>query len=469
MRGRISMSLRRVLLGLFTTTVSLGLFAMPVAAESLAAYVDACKEQLAIDSIPQFSCKDVNFRQKSNESFPELRNGKIQQLNFSFSNDFVAHRQINDSVDAVFVCRWVGGEGASTGNADRGVSGEMIIHNRHSGGTCFFDLQDTFENSAYPQVPLNPVSPEHSTAANVWKEPSKIRICTECHTAGAYIASPEIVASLAKFGLINDGHDVWGGFYNAVGPTGSEFAKQLNREIRRHAGLNGCADLCHVVMNGPAVLSGANVGLADPNAVVMPSINFILDTIQPKGAMPPTSKTSDYRWINRDDPRYSGDYERLSDVKNEYPPFYCETPTLMQARVVDDNTVYATNKLVDVLNTFNLQEGLICKNADQASGVCNDYQVHYRCGDGSWGEWEQHDRPNASGDFERRSSYRSCDAKGGIAGSIQAKFISAGRMNLIDGPPDRLYQFDRYGLICRNQDQPSGDACHNYNVRFICN
>jgi hypothetical protein len=461
-------ALRNLLITTFT--ISMAMYALPAAAESLNEYVTACKQQLGIEKegIPRFSCKGTNFRKKSDETFEELRSNSKTKMNFSMTNDFVAHRQINDSVDAVFACRWVGGEGAPTPNPFNAVSGEMIVHNRHTGATCFFELQDTFDEPAYPQVPVNPISPEDSTAARVWKEPTNIRTCTECHTAGAYVASPEIVASLAKFGLINDGHDVWGGFYSAVGSTDSEVAKRLNKEIKKHVGMNGCADQCHVVKKGPAVLSGANAGKADSNAVVMPSIDFILDTIQDKGAMPPLNSTSNYRWINRDDPRFSGDYERLSDVNNEYPPLYCETPTLMQARVVDDGIVYATNKPADILNTFNLHDGLICKNADQANGLCNNYETRYRC-DGKWTTWQGHDRPNASGDFERRSSYefpQSCTDSPPDA--IQARYTSGNSTIVVNGPPDRLYQFDKEGLICRNQDQPSGERCHNYMVRFIC-
>jgi len=451
------MNAERSLLRSLMTTIGLSFFflTVPANAETLKEYVSACKNQLGFDSIPKFSCKDIKFRSATN--VPYLG------LDFSQSDDFVAHRQINDSVDAVFACRWV----AKNGAPDRAVSGEMIIHNRHNGGTCFFELKDRNEVAAYPQKNINPVSPEASNASVDWSEPAQVVTCTGCHTAGAYVASPEIVGALAKFGLINDGHDVWGGFYSAAGSSGSALAARLNTEIQQHVTQPVCASACHVMRGDPAIDSVVGAGLVF-GAVVMPSINHIITEVSDKNAMPPNGVYSDYRWVNRDDPRYSGDYERLSDVKNEYPPFYCKTPSFMQARLIDDGTVYATNATNDVLNTFNVQEGLVCMNADQASGACNDYQTRYRCGDGSWGDWEQHDRPNASGDFERRSSYTSCGSKGEPT-AIQAKYVSGGRMYVIDGPPDRLYQFDRYGLVCRNQDQPSGERCHNYAVRFICN
>lgn len=436
-----------------TVAISLGALAPSVfGAETFSRYVAACKSELGIESVPQFSCKDTQFRTRTDVEY--------LGLDFSQSTDFVAHRQINDAVDAVFACRWLGINGAS----DRAVSGEMIVHNRRTGGTCFFDLQDTFENGAYPQVPINPVSPTAGGAANVWALATG---CTSCHAAGPYVASPKIVSSLARYGLINDGHDVWGGFYHAVGSANSDVAEKLNAEIGNIT-QPPCASACHVMRGEPEVASRIGAGLIF-GAVVMPSINHVITDVVNTGAMPPDSSRSDYRWINRDVPSYSGDYETLDAVQWEYPALYCDTPNYMQARVIDDTPVLATNSVPQVLNRFNVRDGLVCLNADQSDGKCLDYQTRYRCA-GGWRDWQSHDRPSASGDWEPSSSYslpEECNDSPPDA--IQARWYVGSRAYTAYGPPDRLYQYDQYGLICRNQDQPSGQSgCHNYSVRFIC-
>lgn len=441
-------------------TFFLGMYTLSAHADAFSDYVNACKKDLGISKIPQFGCKDINFRHP--ENVPD------QGLDFSQSNDYVAHRVINDSVDAVFACRWV----EQNNNPGRAVGGEMIVHNRRNGATCFFDMKDTGENAAYPEVNINPLSPTDSNAGTVWKSET---FCTQCHAAGAYIASPEIVGALQTFGLINDGHDVFNQRYHYAGG-----------QPIQNATANGCNGQCHSIGGNPEVNSIIGAGLVF-GSVVMPSINFVINEVEaPPAAMKPDDPYSDYRWMNHDRASGSGDWELLSDEADQFYGIYstCESPVILQAHAVDSSDVITTD-LPDNLHTFNLRDGLECRNNQQSSGQCHDWKLRYMC-NGKWTDWINNDTPNKNGDYERRtdpgyanlcSSPTEMQAETdveswGIIG--QAGFPPVPLYGpifntaIFTAPNDRLEAFDpSYGLACVNSDQPDG-KCSNYVVRFIC-
>lgn len=443
---------------------------------SLAKYVETCQTELGFDIIPQMDCRDINFRTPTN--IPGFR----------ASNDWVSHAQINSSVDVLFACRWVQNNSGESGTA----SGEMLIHNRHNGNTCFFKLKvkgtknpDTNTDTGFLIFPdfahggtffvqaptTNPPPPTAFNADQFWEKPEAIvnderEVCTRCHSAGPYIASPEIVGALAKYGLINDSHDVHGKMYKAVG---SVFEKTFNSYIKLtmqnpKSSTALCANQCHLVGGNSTILDTSLSPTDAANNIIMPSINRVIDDITLH--MPPSDPFSDYRWINRDIPADAGDYERMSDVKTEYPAFYCANPKYMQAHEVDNTWIMETNAFVDVIDTFNLHDGLVCLNADQPNGKCNSYETRYRC-NGKWTSWQSNESPSGTGDNENRSRYvfpSACTAPY----AIQARYYIGNEAHVVTGPPDRLFQYDKNGLVCRNKDQPEGESCHNYTVRFIC-
>jgi Mucin-2 protein WxxW repeating region len=427
-------------------------------------YIGTCKTELEFDNIPQFDCRDVNFILPG-QPFPT----DGLSPDFSQSNDFVAHNRINNSVDAVFACRWVDKTLRDGKSYIGAVSGEMIVHNRFSGKTCFFQLKEEDPNrdgrNTGHVVTTNPISPTDSRGHEFWENPSKIETCTNCHIAGPYIASPSIVKALAKFGLINDGHDTFGVRYTAVGSLANKF----NPLIKKHkqptsSFLNRCSEKCHAVGGNSEDFTVGDFG----NAIILPSIHLVIDESILKAHMPPNDRFSDYRWINRDSPADAGDYERLSAVETEFNEIYesCNTPEYMQAHEVDNTLMMQTNDFVDVIDTFNLHDGLICLNVDQTSGRCNSYETRYRC-NGKWTSWQSNESPSGTGDNENRSRYKfpaSCTSPY----AIQARYYVGNTAHIVNGPPDRLYQFDKNALVCRNKDQPAGESCHNYTVRFIC-
>jgi hypothetical protein len=460
------------------------------AKESLADYVASCKQELGFESIPQFDCRSVKFRTSSDE---EVDYGLFKDdRNFFRSNDFVAHRRINDSVDAVFACRWVANDTGDSG-AD---SAEMIVHNRRNGKTCFFELNPINDRPDLSPIvgTTNPPSPTHRDANKVWKAPPDYKNCATCHSAGPYIASPEIVDALSKFGLMNDGHDIQGKIYSAVGQT---FGKKFNDEMkssRQPAKLpNGsvnyraaCASACHIVggyFPNESIAAGVRGATGNDSnfssEIIIPSINLVLEDVENVGHMPPSDPYSDYRWLNRDDPGGTGDYERVSDFvldkeegKPVIPEFYCDgkTPANIQVHRVDSSTIFTPSQFT-YRKLFNLQDGLVCKNADFDKNhpyKCFDHETRYKC-DGEWTAWKSHTR-NTVGDDESRSRYKKSWGLCDNPTDMQARYKApdgSGYVNPITGPRDRFRQFDNKGLLCKNEDQDDS-KCSNYVVRFIC-
>jgi hypothetical protein len=292
-------------------------------------YVAACKSELEIDAIPQMDCNDINFRNP--DGSPE----------FAQSTDFVTHTKVNSVVDAVFACRWVHAnvgvnEIVPTG-AIIAASGEMIVHNKVTGKTCFFKMKpanttkviDGSIASNYERTSTtSPPSPTDATAFSFWDTPNHVleTACTQCHAAGPWIASPQIIGALTQFGLINDGHDTKNIRYSAIGSNGAKLDQYAADSVAIGAGQsNGrCASSCHSVAGYGLRGDDAN-SLDCPDSpigcVIIPSISRVIDDVKQGRYMPPTvDPHSDYRWVNMDNPGGAGgDWERIKDLNSKYP------------------------------------------------------------------------------------------------------------------------------------------------------
>jgi len=425
-------------------------------------YVQRCKSELDFETIPRFDCRGVNFRPRTNTRF------------FQVTNDWVAYRRVTDQVDAVFACRWVQDDEGSS----RAASGEMIVHNRQTGGTCFFELRTEEGGGAFGVPSTYPVSPTHANAVYTWEELGRFnrvgnKVCTECHAAGPYIASPQIADALARFGLMNDGHDTLNSRYYPVIP-GADYkdpVAQRRFTLPIDNATTSCAVGCHVIANQPLRVAGCGPGHAQwplcesPNNVgniLMPGINVIIDFIGKNNLMPPTIQGSDYRWINRDSPYASAtDKESLSSLRSLHPKLTCDNPSYLQARRVNSDVVLDSRDFPDNLTYFNLRDGLVCENPGRATSGCKDYETRYKCS-GEWTAWKG-SPINPSGDYEQRSKFTGCENPT----DIQARYRETNYWKIIDGPRDRLRTFNHETLECRNSDQDNGQ-CGNYSVRYIC-
>lgn len=433
--------------------ICLSVFSSATFAESLKDYVELCKKELGFTKLPEMSCEKNGFQ------FREFPRTPI--------NDYVGYKRIADKVDYVFACRWILG--------DTVAGAEAIVHNRENGKTCFFSakLTEREPESASNQTTLTRasstlISPTASNAADYWDSPEHVDKnvpCVGCHVAGPYIVTAPIAPLMARFGLINDGHDTMGRVpkrYNAIGTTFSKW----NNIIKKNIDTNfNCATSCHVLgSNSP---QKRRQGFSGFELQASPTENFIQE-IQRFNDMPPSDPHSPYRWINLDTPNATGDHENLTKVMNNYPHFYCRNPLDLEAMVVGgDGHVFKAEEAPDKLRTFNLRDGLVCEDSDQNGSKCHNYFTRYKC-NGQWTVWKSTDNNLSNkGDYERRSSYKDlCTSPTDIEALT---YTSKGSVQFF-GPRDRLSTFDKNkGLTCLNADQGTDKKCSNYTIRFICN
>src|SRR5215831_8818653 len=127
-------------------------------AQEIKQYVTQCQNEL------HFAASDVNSM--------NCNDGP----NFAFGvpvNDFLVYQRVNQNVDMVAACRW--GDGTQYGANSKFLSIEMLMHNRQTGGTCFFAANDTAPDSdAKRNIDTVIVSPTSPNAANFWMTPTEL-------------------------------------------------------------------------------------------------------------------------------------------------------------------------------------------------------------------------------------------------------------------------------------------------------
>lgn len=467
-------------------TAAFALVSMTATADELTGYVNNCMTELS------FTAADIPSNLNCNDGlvFSAQTGTPI--------NDVVGHARINSAVDLVFACRWLNQR--KPAYSATALSIELLIHNRDTGGTCFFAAKDLTNppESVNPVVPTSIVSPTAWNASSYWMMPTALegkryRVhgatspnarlrCVGCHVAGPYVASNDIAPFLARFGLLNDGHDTFASRYYAVrspsmAPSGASAFMQWNAAIQSANNTNTCASACHSIGTGSTAgtILDANgqvypVGQASSFKVIAALQEHIpiVSSMMPPGRPPNSAslaRSLNYSWVNMTSPYTypSGDYETLYALKNRHPLLACDNPASLEAHVVGSDEPIRSNELPDKLDRFNLQDGLVCLNGDQPGGKCQDYQVRYMC-NGRFTAFQSNDTPGYSGDWEPRNGFKNLCAS---PTWIQTRFMSGGVWKYVNGPADRLAQFDNKGLVCYNSQQDNGQ-CSNYVVRFDC-
>ena len=463
-------------------------------AETLAQYVSACRTQLNIPAskvISDMDCYDGDL----------FRDG-------GDVHDRMGYVQVTDQVDIAFACRWVFGDKTARQEA---VSVELLMHNRQNGNTCFFSALGSMDDASHARPLSQIVSPTSSNAANYWAQPQdvndKIR-CIGCHVSGAYISTPHIVPYLAKYGLLNNGHDTLSNVtsadlnsnpgahvkYHAVvtpAPAVSAFASW--NSLKQSYAVGGCSQGCHLLGIGSP--QGAIMVDRKGPETVLEGAQDIYDETAP--VMAPTAYDSHYRWINLDNPVADGvETENFANAMNATsllvpyvalptPPDGSDcpagsVPTDMEVHAVGVNvensfSFGSVTWFTEKLRAFNLKDGLVCLNADQDPGVtCRDFDMSYLCPDNvTWTGYYNHTVNSGNGDdheersFSNNAIVAACGGQQPIA--IRARIFTAARggpvPQVVVGPNDRLARFSQYGLTCGTSDQPDG-KCSNYVVRF---
>ena len=431
-------------------------------AEALTDYINACKTQVGFTNLPALNCvtNGVQFGfPNNNANDPESSPG---------TNDFMGYVTIAPTVDLTFACRWVNAQ------TQQAFSIELMVHNRQSGNTCFFEANDDNLPGQTPtkvEVSTNLISPTASNASSYWKSPagvdSELR-CVGCHTEGPYIASARIAPFLSQFGLLNNGHDTFATRFHAVSPAGGAFSQW--DAIAKSSNVAGtCSSACHTIGYNSTGVATTAFGF-----VVVPSLSNTINDVINAGVMPANVGVfNNYRWVNMGTPINGGpgDYETLVGLEQQYPNLYCSNPPELDAQVVGSDNLFTSNSFPDKLRSANLRDGLICLNSDQPAGSkCHDYETRYLC-NGAWTNWYNTDSPSvdSSGDNEGRSRDANlCNSPAAMQLAFNVNTNSQPIWVQVGAPNDRLAEFDNKGLVCRNADQGAGQTCSNYTVRFNC-
>ena len=79
---------------------------------------------------------------------------------------------------------------------------------------------------------------------------------------------------------------------------------------------------------------------------------------------------------------------------------------------------------------------------------------------GTWSTWGDRDNPSGVGDWETLN-YRKDVCEKPIA--VEARIVSSQIM-----VTSQNVQFSLTGLVCTNENQPAGEYCLDYEVRYCC-
>lgn len=200
----------------------------------LSQFVPYCESQLEIPTgeITGFDCNtgvlipvDPNCEKHSFLTGNCEANSRLGKLTFS-----------NPDVSAVWICR--------ENNYSIGQPGfddvNMIVNNRKSGKTCFFQarLGGWQPDMSYYNIPEQLPDPRTDNNEEVWLSPENTASieCTSCHSNDPYIVSSYLAESFAEIGMMH--------FVDPKGPysvVGAAFSS-MNDAISQ---VESCAGSCH--------------------------------------------------------------------------------------------------------------------------------------------------------------------------------------------------------------------------------
>jgi hypothetical protein len=419
------------------------------------------------------------------------------------ASDYVVYRRVNDQVDLTMACRWLGGNKQT--DRRTAISIEMMLHNRQNGNTCVFSGKQVTQ-FAVPSLTTGVTS---AGASSFWHPPSHVNSngprCVGCHVSGPYISTPKIAPVLAKYGLLNNGHDTLSNMsfadlgnsnpnvhakYHFIGAAFSTWDSERNTFVNTSD--SSCSQGCHLVgTNSPQ----GSIGVAPAGDILKGPVDY-LNKIFAAGVMPPYSWDSHYRWMNLDTAGDGSEQENFAKAMTatstlvpnialpvKFDGNFCPTGNVPQdmevhAVGVDVENSFSYSGLSNVaekFRNFNLKDGLVCLNADQDPGVsCRDFDVSYLCPSGTWTStfWNHTVNSNGGDDHEERSFSNSairaaCGNKDPVG--IRARYFIATRggqsAQIFIGPNDRLARMSQYGITCNTSEQPDG-KCSNYVVRY---
>jgi len=199
-------------------------------------------------------------------------------------------------------------------------------------------------------------------------------------------------------------------------------------------------------------------------------------------------------WFDRDDPTGFADAEVCSDqipctsLADSGQFTGCPFETIEIRRNGAEGDVFTTaeeilNELGEVVSITH--EGMVCLNANQTDGTCNDYSVRFCCSipdpepTCSFSDWFDRDDPSGFADAEICTDEYPCTSNSGQFSTSGCPFasieirVNGDETNVFTTADEVLSEIgevvtiDSEGMVCLNVDQTDG-TCSDYSVRFCC-
>ncbi|XP_077495549.1 uncharacterized protein LOC144106577 isoform X2 [Amblyomma americanum] len=225
-------------------------------------------------------------------------------------------------------------------------------------------------------------------------------------------------------------------------------------------------------------------------------------TTTAKEVVPPECRQGWSSWVNSHPLYELGDHESLQSVRDA-GLLECPTPTSIECREAGTQVPWDQLGLVGV--RCDLSSGLVCRSRNQPKGRgCVDFEVRFYCDCGEatvlpprvttevavtttpttvavvttqlpcayWSDWFDTSRPGAQG--------HDGDQEPGVRGHPELRdFCLHGFVAAVDCRNERDVDFSQTGQLgltcslengfaCSDADQPSGQRCDNYKIRFYC-
>ncbi|KAM8754214.1 mucin-5B [Acanthopagrus schlegelii] len=175
------------------------------------------------------------------------------------------------------------------------------------------------------------------------------------------------------------------------------------------------------------------------------------------------------RWLNGDNPSEEGDVESILQLLKTFPGQVCRNPISIEAQTASGISAKHTG---DTFLSYDVSFGFACINGKQKSKQCEDYQVILTCPSdfcqGCRTRWFDLDDPTRRGDYETLLRVQTL-----YPGQVCSQPVAIEAMTVSGVPAHRtgdvfqVYDAAR-GFSCVNAEQPGGNRCQDYKVRFTC-
>uniref|UniRef100_A0A3B5B4D1 Si:dkey-205h13.2 n=1 Tax=Stegastes partitus TaxID=144197 RepID=A0A3B5B4D1_9TELE len=179
------------------------------------------------------------------------------------------------------------------------------------------------------------------------------------------------------------------------------------------------------------------------------------------------------QWMNSDAPSDGGDVESILQLMKTFPGQVCANPVSIEAKTTSG---ISANHTGDTFLSYDVTFGFACINEKQKSKQCEDYQVILTCPSdfcqGCRTRWFNMDSPTGQGDYETLHQLQMV-----YPSEVCSQPVAIEAMTVSGVPAHKTSDFTycifcRYdatsGFACVNAEQPGGNHCQDYKVRFTC-